>query len=153
MVRNGLSYRYPTEQNYVSWLGSPSLPWCMVVLSSRFLLESGLGGVLPLSGGPLGAAQSSLSLVSISDSGFGIMSLSCSGVKLPVGGLLEELGGLCRGCSAASRWMALDSGRSCVPHFFVDYLPRVPTLVMSGLHVWWSGRPLFFYISNLHKNK
>ena len=84
-------------------------------------------GLLPLSGGSLR---------------FGIVSLSCSGVKLPVGGLLES-GGLCRGCSAASRWMALDSGRSRVPHSFVDYLPRVPP-VMSGLHVWWSGRPLFF---------
>ena len=82
------------------------------------------------------------SLVSISDSGFGIMSLSCSGVKLPVGGLLES-GGLCLGCSAASRWMALDSGRSCVQLFFVDYLSRVPP-VMSGLHGWGSGRPLFF---------
>ena len=79
------------------------------------------------------AQGSPVSLVSISDSGFGIMSLSCSGVKLPVGGLLES-GGLCRGCSAASRWMALDSGRSCVPHFFVDNLLRVPP-VMSGLHV------------------
>ena len=98
------------------------------------------------------AQGSPVSHVSISDSGFGFMSLSCSGVKLPVGGLLEELGGLCRGCSAASRWMALDSGRSCVPHFFVDNLLRVPP-VMSGLHIWWSGRPLFFYISNLHKNK
>ena len=81
-----------------------------------------------------------VSLVSISDSGFGIRSLSCSGVKLPVGGLLES-GGPCRGYSAASRWMALDSGRSSVPHFFVDDLPRVPP-VMSGLHVWWSGRHL-----------
>ena len=81
------------------------------------------------------AKGSPLSHVSISDSGFGMMSLSCSGVKLPVGGLLES-GGLCRGGSAASRWMALDSGRSCVPHFFVDNLPRVPP-VMSGLHVWW----------------
>ena len=40
------------------------------------------------------AQGSPVSLVSISDSGFGIMSLSCSGVKLPVGGLLES-GGLC----------------------------------------------------------
>ena len=128
-----------------AWAGRLAAAVRWLALGSPVLI---LGVQLPLLvDGPL----SFPSHMSISYSGFGSISRSCSRVTLPVGGLLES-GGLCCGCSAASRWMALDSGRSCVPHFFVDNLLRVPP-VMSGLHVWWSGRPLFFYISNLHKNK